>query len=105
MAASFSLALKLTSAFPHEEPGEPHQSSERASFVDPPSGVVEPGPHDPYRIAISNSLCLRYLNSHHDVSAQTIYDDIHGFIKNANVHRSAYTEFHIGGLYLKQGNP
>ena len=76
--------------------------AQKSVFLDPPSGVVNPD----HMIRIESDLklpILRYLNSHHDVSAQTIYDDIHGFIKNANVHRSAYTEFHIGGLYLKQG--
>ena len=40
----------------------------------------------------------------HDISTRTIYDDIHGFIKNARVHRSAYAEFHIAGIYVSHGN-
>ena len=77
--------------------------AQKSVFVNPPSGVVEPD----YMIPIPHDLkfpILQYLRSYHDISAQTIYDDIHGFIKNANIHRSAYTEFHIGGLYLNQGN-
>ncbi|MYB50481.1 MAG: tetratricopeptide repeat protein [Dehalococcoidia bacterium] len=76
--------------------------AQKSVFVDPPSGVVDPD----HMIRIDAKLklpILKYLGSHHDVSTQTIYDDIHGFIKNANVHRSAYAEFHIGGLYLNQG--
>ena len=76
--------------------------AQKSVFVDPPSGVINPE----HMIRIDSELklpLLTYLSSHHDVSAQTIYDDIHGFIKNANVHRSAYAEFHIGGLYLNQG--
>ena len=76
--------------------------AQKSVFVDPPSGVVKPQ----HMIRIDSTLklpILRYLGSHHDVSAQTIYDDIHGFIRNANVHRSAYAEFHIAGLYSNQG--
>ena len=77
--------------------------AQKSAFVDPPSGVVSPD----HMIRIDRELklpILRYLSSHHDISAQAIYDDIHGFIKNASIHRSAYAEFHIGGLYLNQGN-
>ena len=77
--------------------------AQKSIFVNPPSGIVNPDriiriPHD------VKVLILEYLRSHHDISAQTIFDDIHGFIKNANIHRSAYAEFHIGGLHLKRGD-
>ena len=77
--------------------------AQKSVFVNPPSGVVNPD----YMIRIPRDLklpILAHLRMYHEVSAQTIYDDIHGFIKNANIHRSAYAEFHIGGLYLNQGN-
>ncbi len=76
--------------------------AQKSVFVSPPSGVVTPD----HIVSIGSELklpILRYLSSFHDISAQTIYDDIHGFIKNAKIHRSAYAEFHIGGLYLNQG--
>lgn len=77
--------------------------AQKSIFVDPPSGVVNAD----QTIRIPRKLklpILEYLNSYHDISTQTIYDDIHGFIKNANIHRSAYTEFHVAGLHLNQGN-
>ena len=77
--------------------------AQKSVFVDPPSGVVNPY----HVIRIPRDLkfpILGHLRMYHEVSAQTIYDDIHGFIKNANIHRSAYAEFHIGGLYLNQEN-
>ena len=77
--------------------------AQKSIFVDPPSGVVSPD----YMIRIERKLklpILSYFSSYHDISVQAIYDDIHGFIKNANIHRSAYADFHIGGLYLNQGN-
>ncbi len=77
--------------------------AQKSVFANPPSGVVNPD----HVIHIPNDLklsILEYLRSYHDISAQTMYDDIHGFIKNANIHRSAYAEFHIGGLHLKREN-
>ncbi len=76
--------------------------AQKSVFVDPPSGVVSPD----HIVPIASELklpILKYRSSYHDISVQTIYDDIHGFIKNAKIHRSAYAEFHIGGLYLRQG--
>ena len=76
--------------------------AQKSVFVNPPSGTVT----GDKTIRIPRELklpILGYLRIYHDISTQTIYDDIHGFIKNANVHRSAYTEFHIAGLYAKRG--
>ena len=39
---------------------------------------------------------LEYLRKHHDISTKTIYNDLHGFIKNRSSHKSAYTEFYKG---------
>ena len=77
--------------------------AQKSVFVNPPSGVVTPE----QTILIPRDLklpILDYLRDFHDISTNTIYDDIHGYIKNSNIHRSAYTEFHIAGLYLNQGN-
>ena len=77
--------------------------AQKSVFVNPPSGVVSADHiiHIPHKLKHPT---LEYLRVNHDISAQTIYDDIHGFIRNAHTHRSAYAEFHIGGLYLQQGN-
>ena len=77
--------------------------AQKSVFINPPSEVVNAD----RMICIPHKLklpILEYLRVNHDISAQTIYDDIHGFIRNANTHRSAYAEFHIGGLHLQQGN-
>ena len=77
--------------------------AQKSIFISPPSGLVEPD----YMIRIPRELkppMLEHLRTHHEISAETIYDDIHGFIKNARTHRSAYMEFHIGGLHLNQEN-
>ena len=39
---------------------------------------------------------LNYLRKHHDISTETIYNDLHGFITNRSIHESAYTLFYKG---------
>lgn len=77
--------------------------AQKSVFVDPPSGVISPD----QTISIPRDLkpaILEYLFHGHDITADTMFDDIHGFIKNASMHRSAYAEFHIAGLFLSRGN-
>ena len=77
--------------------------AQKSVFVDPPSGIITPDE----TILIPSDLklpILSYLWYLHDISTHTIYDDIHGFIKNARVHSSAYAEFHIASLYASNGN-
>lgn len=75
--------------------------AQKSVFVNPPSGIVTAD----HTINVPSDLkrpILEYLERNHDIRTNTIYDDIHGFIKNADVHRSAYAEFHFGGLYMQQ---
>ena len=77
--------------------------AQKSVFVNPPTGVIIPDE----TVTIPRELklpILAYLSYYHDISTRTIYDDIHGFIKNARVHQSAYAEFHIAGLYVSQEN-
>lgn len=39
---------------------------------------------------------MDYLRKYHNISTETIYNDLHGFIGNQKVHQSAYTEFYKG---------
>lgn len=77
--------------------------AQKSIFINPPSGVVTPD----YVIRIPHDLkppILDHLRTNHEISARTIYDDIHGYIRNSNIHRSAYAEFHIGGLLLSRSS-
>ena len=61
--------------------------AQKSIFVSPPKGFIEPDDV----ICIPKSLkpeMLDYLEKYHNISARTIYNDFHGFIR-----RSAYTEF------------
>ena len=42
---------------------------------------------------------LYHLGKHHDISAKTIYNDLHGFIEKRRLHEEAYTEFRKGFTY------
>ena len=68
---------------------------QKSIFVQSPSGVVSPE----IVVCIPADLkgaMLDYLRKHHDISTQTIYNDLQGFIENRSSHRSAYTEFYKG---------
>ena len=69
--------------------------SQKSIFVRPPKGFIQPDE----TILIPNKLkqpLLEYLRNCQDITAETIYNDLHGFIRYQNVHQSAYTEFFSG---------
>ncbi len=69
--------------------------SQKSIFVQPPQGFVQ----QYEKIIIPSRLkkpLLEYLRNAHNISIESIYNDIFGFIKYRNVHRSAYTEFYRG---------
>ena len=71
--------------------------AQKSVFVTPPTGYLDI--HDSYIVNVPadlKRLLLEYLRKYHGISAETIYNDIHGFIKKQNIHRSAYIEFHQG---------
>ena len=69
--------------------------AQKSLFVRPAKGFVEP---DEIVTIASNHkpAVLEYLREHHGISTETIYNDLHGFIRHQGIHRSAYTEFHKG---------
>lgn len=78
--------------------------AQKSVFVNPREGTITPDKI----VLIPSQLkfpILYYLMRNHDISDRTIFDDIHGFIRNANIHRSAYVEFHMGRLHMTQENP
>ena len=69
--------------------------AQKSVFVSPPKGFIEPAKRDIITIpaALKKSL-LDYLKKFHGISTETIYNDIHGFIR-----WSAYAEFCEGLTY------
>ncbi len=77
--------------------------AQKSVFVQPTTGLIDP--NDFKQIEIPSRLkndMLHYLRQYHDISTQTIYNDLHGFIKSMSIHKSAYTEFYHGATYSKQ---
>ena len=79
--------------------------AQKSIFLYPPKGFVDVP--DDKKIVIPftlKQLLLTYLRKHHDISAETIYNDIHGFITNQNIHKSAYIEFNMGLTFHYRGH-
>ena len=74
--------------------------AQKSVFVRPPKGYIEdramvvvPVPHH------LKEPMLEHLGKHHNVRAQTIYNDLHGFIRYHQGHESAYLVFYDGVVH------
>ncbi len=81
------------------EPQHPRNRviAQKSIFVRPPKGFLESEQYDV--IDIPKSLkepILDYLQKQHGISIQTIYNDLHGFIRNQSTHQRAYIEAYKG---------
>ena len=79
--------------------------AQKSRFVQHPDGFLSPGDVEIITIPahLKQSL-LTYLKKYHDISTETIYNDLHGFITNQRFHENAYLEFHRGLTYHLRGN-
>ncbi len=65
-------------------------------FVRPPDGFIKPDDGDIINIPSEIKLpVLEYLQEIHDISIETIYNDIHGFIIYQKDYMEAYVEFYL----------
>ena len=69
----------------------------RKGFVDVPDVNIVPIPEHLKRPMIL------YLRKHHDLSAATIYNDLHGFITSENKRQDSKREFHLGLAFHNGG--
>ena len=79
-----------------EEPRNPQNRviAQKSIFVQPPKGFIEPEPDDVINICKSLKLpTLEYLRKYHNISTETIYNDIYGFIKSQAIRWRARAEF------------
>ena len=71
--------------------------AQKSVFVRPPNGFIEPREDDIVVIPANlKSRLLQHLRAHHGISTETIYNDLHGFIRNQGIHGGAYTRFYKG---------
>ena len=78
--------------------------AQKSVFVQHPQGFLSVG--DVTIITIPAALkqpVLTYLRKYHGLSMETIYNALHGFIRNQSIHESAYTAFHRGLTYQLKG--
>ena len=65
-------------------------------FVRPPDGFIKPDDNDIINIPSEIKLpMLEYLQEIHDISTETIYNDIHGFIRYQKDYMESYVEFYL----------
>ncbi len=77
--------------------------AQKSVFIRPPKGYIEQHEYD--IVAIPDKLkktTLQYLRKYHGIFTETIYNDLHGFIKNQDIHQSANTHFYRGLACRKQ---
>ena len=78
--------------------------AQKSVFVDPSDGFIEV-PKDKKVIipSVLKQEFLTYLRKHHDISTETIYNDIHGFITYQNIHENNYIAFFMGLTFQNRG--
>ena len=69
--------------------------AQKSVFVRPPEGFIQPD-HAVTIPKIAKHPLLDHLRNCHGISAETVYNDLHGFLRYQDIHRSAYAEFFLG---------
>ena len=78
--------------------------AQKSIFLNHPRGFIDV-PEDKV-VIIPTKLkqeLLEYLGKFHDISTETIYNDIHGFIRYQNIHQNAYIAFSLGLTFQYRG--
>ncbi|MDE0316894.1 MAG: FRG domain-containing protein [Candidatus Poribacteria bacterium] len=71
--------------------------AQKSVFVRPSKGFIKINDDDIVTIpAYLKQFLLEHLRKFHSISTETIYNDLHGFIRNQDHHESAYLEFYKG---------
>ena len=79
--------------------------SQKSVFVQSPKGFIEPD--DVVIVPIPAGLklpMLNYLQKYHNISTETIYNDLHGFIRIQDIHHKAYEAFYRGLSAVDKGD-
>ena len=77
--------------------------SQKSIFVQNSRGFVAPDDE----VIISKEFkrpMLNYLRKHHDISTETIYNDLHGFIRIQDLHHKAYEALYRGLSAMDKGD-
>ncbi len=78
---------------------------QKSVFIRPPRGFIEPDENDIVTIPANlKQQLLQHLRDYHGISTEVIYNDLHGFIRNQNIHGDAYTHFYRGLACQNRGD-
>lgn len=77
--------------------------AQKSVFVRPPEGFIEPDLVVVIQARIKAPL-LRHLRRGHCIAAETIYNDLHGYIRYAAIHQEAFDLFSAGQAGLDVGD-
>ena len=78
---------------------------QKSVFIRPRRGFIEPDENDIVIIPANlKQQLLQHLRDYHGISTEIIYNDIHGFIRNQNIHGDAYTHFYRGFACRNRAN-
>ena len=73
--------------------------AQKSTFVRPPKGFLEPEQFTTIDIPQSiKQPMLNHLRKYHGISTETVYNDLHGFIRNQGVHQNAYLELYRSAI-------
>ena len=89
------------------EPYEPVNRvvAQKSVFVRHPDGFILPNEDDVINIPADLKKPIReHLGRYHGVSAETVYNDLHGFIKNQDIHLETYVDFYAGTTEAQKGD-
>lgn len=81
-----------------KEPPEPINRviAQSSVFVRPPEGFISPNDNDVINIPSEiKRPMLEYLKESHDISIETIYNDVHGFIRYQKDYMESYIELYL----------
>ena len=101
----FQKTEEKTTKYGVKEPRNPQTRvmAQKSIFIQPPKGFIE---QEQYKtITITKSLrqpMLDYLRKHHGISTRTIYNDLHGFIRNQSTHQETYMAFYRGATQPRE---
>ena len=80
-------------------------SVQKIVFVRPPQGFIKP--HKSEIVTIPANLkqtLLQHLRTQHNISTETMFNDLYSFIRNQEIHRDAYIKFYSGFSFQNAGN-
>lgn len=97
---------EITKKYQVAEPLNPQNRiiAQKSIFVRPPKGYIEPDQYNEIKIPKSlKEPMLDHLRKYHGISTATMYNDLHGFIINQEIHEKAYIEYYRGLTYQQVG--